>query len=73
MTDEQMKPPIESRIVYIRAVDPEEIPEPARSQAGTDHFYAIHDAQGNRLAVTTDRSAAFRLARENAMTPLSAH
>jgi hypothetical protein len=73
MDDHQIRPPIQSRIVYIRAIDPEEVPEPARSQAGTDAFYAIHDAQGNRLAVTTDRSIAFRLARENEMTPVSAH
>ena len=66
-------PPVESRIVYIRAVDPEEIPEPARREANAESFYAIHDAEGNRLAVTTNRDTAFILARQNELTPVSVH
>lgn len=74
MTDHTMTdPPVESRIVYIRPVDPDEIPEPARSQANAAVFYAIHDAEGNRLAVTTNRDTAFILARQNEMTPVSVH
>ena len=70
---ETARPLVESRIVYIREIDPSEIPEPARRQAGSDQFYAIHDTAGNRLAVTTNRETAFMLAREHEMTPVSAH
>ena len=61
------------RIVYIRTVDTAEVPEARESGITAEHLYAIHDAQGNRLAVVTDRNAAFLVARQNAMTPVSAH
>lgn len=63
----------ENRIVYIRAIDPEDLPAEARAQSGADAFYAIHDGRGNRLAVTVDRETAFQVARSNALTPVSAH
>jgi hypothetical protein len=74
MDDEAMIPaPVESRIVYIREIDPSEIPPAARARVSADHLYAIHDASGNRLAVVTDRETAFHLARRHEMTPVSAH
>ncbi len=74
MTDHALDAPSpENRIVYIRAVDPQEIPEPARSRADTDKFFAICDSEGNRLAVTTNRDMAFTLARGNDLKPVSAH
>ena len=59
------------RIVYIRAVPQAELPPEAQSVAGP--VYAIHDADGNRIALVADRVLAFALARQNAMTPVSAH
>lgn len=74
MADVAASTPVESRIVYIRSVAADELPEEARAQAPAEEsFYAIHDEAGNRLAVVTDRAAAFSLARLNEMTPVSAH
>lgn len=63
----------DSRIVYIRAVQPGELPPEAREQIGDAPVYAIHDASGNRLALVGDRDLAFVVARQNEMTPVSAH
>ncbi len=58
-------------IVYVREVAPEELPEELRGTPAK--LYAVHDAQGNRLAVTPDRRVAFALARRNDLTPVSVH
>ncbi len=63
----------DSRIVYIRAVQPNELPAEARDQVGDAAIYAIHDSSGARLALVADRDLAFVLARQNEMTPVSAH
>ncbi|HSF94738.1 MAG TPA: DUF1150 family protein [Thermohalobaculum sp.] len=58
-------------IVYVREVAPDDLPDELK---GTDaRLYALHDAAGNRLAVTPDRSVAFALARRNDLQPLSVH
>lgn len=63
-----------NRIVYVRAVALADLPEDIRTQvAGLDHLYALHDADGTRLAVVKDRWMAFSLAREHAVTALSVH
>jgi hypothetical protein len=62
-----------SRIVYIRSVDTSEIPQAREHGVTAEHVYAIHDAKGKRLAVVADRAAAFAVARQNAMTPVSVH
>ncbi len=62
------------RIVYVRAVDVADLPEEIREQAGgLDTLYAVHDAQGERLALVKDRWMAFMLARQNDMAPVSVH
>ena len=61
------------RIVYIRSVSIEEVPEQARAQVPGDALYAIHDSDGNRLALVADRGLAFAVARQHDMTPVSAH
>ncbi|MDH3668181.1 MAG: DUF1150 domain-containing protein [Paracoccaceae bacterium] len=58
-------------IVYVRQVNHDELPDELR---GTHvRLYALHDADGNRLAMTQDRNVAFALAKRNDMTPVSAH
>ena len=58
-------------IVYVREVAPEDLPDELR---GTEaKLYALHDAEGNQLAVTPDRRIAFALAKRNDMRPLSVH
>ncbi len=62
------------RIAYIRAVDVAELPDALREQAmGREKIYAVHGADGERLALVADRSMAFFLARQNDMAPVSVH
>lgn len=58
-------------IVYVREVAPDDLPDELK---GTDaRLYALHDADGNRLALTPDRRQAFALARRNDLKPCSVH
>ncbi|PPB82222.1 hypothetical protein LV82_00148 [Albidovulum inexpectatum] len=62
------------RIVYVREVPVNELPEEIRAQAmGLDRLYAVHDASGERLALVKDRRLAFILARQHDMAPVSVH
>ncbi|NNF25535.1 MAG: DUF1150 family protein [Rhodobacteraceae bacterium] len=64
----------EDRIVYIRPVDVAELPDDIRSQAGpAKQIYAVHDANGERLALVQNRRLAFHLARENQFAPVNVH
>jgi len=58
-------------IVYVREVPPEEFPDELRGT--TNKLYGVHDANGNRLALTPDRRVAFALAKRNDMVPVSVH
>jgi len=63
-----------NRMVYIRPVDRADLPEDVQSQtADMVHIYAVHDADGQRLALVADRKLAFALAREHNMAPMSVH
>ncbi|QBX34530.1 DUF1150 family protein [Paracoccus liaowanqingii] len=63
-----------AQTVYIRKVAIATLPRDIREQLpeGRD-VYAVHDAEGERLALVQDRSLAFTLARQNEMTPVSVH
>ncbi|MDV7145466.1 DUF1150 family protein [Tropicimonas sp. TH_r6] len=65
----------ESRpIVYIRPVVPDDLPDELRAQAeGVKKLYAVHDADGQRLALVQGRGLAFDLARQNDMIPVDVH
>ena len=64
----------ENRIVYVRSVDPAELPEEVRAQTGgATNLYAVHAANGDRLALVTGRKLAFALARQNDMLPVNVH
>ena len=71
MTRYPFTEPTGQPIVYVREVTPEELPDELRG--ATARLYAVHDAEGNRLALTQDRGIAFALARQNDMRPLSVH
>ena len=69
MTDAKAKP-----IVYVRPIAVADLPKDLREQApGMDTVYAVHGADGARLALVGDRSLAFTLARQNDMAPVSVH
>ena len=62
------------RIVYVRSVPLTEIPEEIRDRIGhVDQMYALHNANGERLALVRDRNMAFVLARQNEITAVSVH
>ncbi len=62
------------RIVYVKAVDVADLPVEVRAQAGElDHLYAVHDAEGQRLALVANRRMAFALAREHDFSPVPVH
>ena len=61
-------------IVYVRPVNVADLPQDVRDQAeGLDTLYAVHSAEGERLALVRDRELAFFLARQNNMEPVTVH
>jgi hypothetical protein len=64
----------ENRIVYIRPVAVADLPKEVREQApGIDQIFAVHSADGERLALVRDRELAFVLARQNDLAPVNVH
>ncbi len=71
-------------LVYVREVSAAEVLEGARpealAEALAEHhlspdqtLYALHRADGARLAVLADRDSAFAAARANELAPVSVH
>jgi len=58
-------------IVYVREVAADDLPDELKGTPA--RLFALHDAEGNRLALTPDRRMAFALAKRNDLTPLSVH
>jgi hypothetical protein len=58
-------------IVYVREANPSALPDHLKSAPGK--VFAVHDLEGNCLALTQDRNVAFVLARQNDMRPVSVH
>lgn len=62
------------RIVYVRPVAVEDLPDEVRAQMGElEVIYSVHGADGQQLALVADRNLAFHLAREHDYTPVSVH
>lgn len=67
-------PAAQGNVVYVRRVPMDSLPDEVRQQApGLDALYAVHGIDGARLALVADRGLAFRLARQNELTPVSVH
>ena len=63
-----------TRIVYVRPVKVEDLPAEVQAHAGgLTTIYALHNADGDRLALVKDRAMAFALARQNDMAPVNVH
>ncbi|MBI1219292.1 MAG: DUF1150 family protein [Rhodobacteraceae bacterium] len=61
-------------IVYVLPVAVTSLPDEVRAQVpGFSTLYAVHDADGERIALVRDRALAFALARQNDMAPVNAH
>lgn len=64
----------DDRIVYVRAVAVSELPDEVQEQVGSAQvLYAVHSADGERLALVRDRNMAFVLARQNDLAPVTVH
>ena len=62
------------RVVYVKTVDVADLPDQLREEAGElEHLYAVHDEQGQQLALVADRKMAFVLAREHDYSPVAVH
>ncbi|WP_136441915.1 DUF1150 family protein [Pacificoceanicola onchidii] len=62
------------RVVYVRPVKTDELPHDVQVElAGLDEVYAVHNAEGERLAVVKDRDLAFVIARQNDLAPVAVH
>lgn len=63
-------------LVYVRKVQVEDLPQAVQDEArdgGLDELYALHRADGERVALVGDRGLAFTLARQNDLNPVSVH
>ena len=61
-------------IVYVRPVALDDLPDEIRDQVeGMSELYAVHNGEGERLALVKDRNLAFMVARQNDMAPVSVH
>ena len=64
----------DERLVYVRPVEVADLPDEVQEQAdGLEQLYAVHDANGERLALVRDRQMAFALARQNDFAPVNVH
>lgn len=64
----------DDRLVYVREIAVADLPEDMRDQAdGQDTLFALHAADGERLAIVKERGLAFLLARENDYSPVTVH
>lgn len=61
-------------IVYVREVAVADLPEEVQEQAvGLETLFAVHRADGERVALVADKKMAFALARQHDMAAVSVH
>jgi hypothetical protein len=62
------------RTVYVKTIAVTDLPREVRAQAeGLEQLYAVHDAEGQQLALVGNRKLAFHLAREHDYAPVMVH
>ena len=63
-----------SNLVYVRPVEVADLPADVRGEVGDQKtIYAVHRADGERLALVKDRKLAFLLARQHDFAPVTVH
>ena len=61
-------------LVYVKPVAVADLPAKLREQAGElETIFAVHDAEGQQLALVADRNLAFVLARQYDRVPVTLH
>lgn len=64
----------QDRTVYVKTIAVTDLPREVREQAeGLKQLFAVHDAEGQQLALVGDRKLAFDLAREHNYAPVLVH
>ena len=64
----------DGRTVYVRRVATADLPLDVQEQAeGAEQLYAVHNADGEQIALVADRKMAFILARQNDLAPVAVH
>lgn len=62
------------RMVYVKPVDVTDLPEDVQAQAGdAEQLFAVHDADGQQLALVAERRMAYALARQHDYVPQAVH
>ncbi len=62
------------RMVYVKPISVQALPQEVQEQAGDlEQLFAVHDAEGQQLALVANRKLAFALARENDYAPQPLH
>jgi hypothetical protein len=64
----------QDRTVYVKTILVTDLPREVRDQAeGLEQLYAVHNAEGQQLALVGNRKLAFDLAREHNYAPVLVH
>ena len=64
----------DDRVVYVKSVEVDDLPDDIRGQLPDETMlYALHNANGQRLALVKERDLAFVLARQNNLSPVTVH
>ena len=73
-TESKLADRSDDRLVYVKPVALSELPKEVREQAGdVKQLFALHNSDGEQLALVANRRLAFALARENDMSPMAVH
>ena len=60
--------------VYVKPIAVASLPDFLREQAGErETIFAVHDADGQQIALVADRDLAFMLARQHDKVPMPVH
>ncbi|MGC8203767.1 DUF1150 family protein [Aliiroseovarius sp. PTFE2010] len=64
----------EDRIVYVRPVNVVDLPQEVQDAVqGAERLFAVHNTDGEQLALVADRRLAFALARQHDFAPVNVH
>lgn len=62
------------RMVYVKSISVDALPKEVQDQAeGLKELFAVHDAEGQQLALVANRKMAFALAVQNDYAPQPLH
>ncbi len=60
--------------VYVKSVQVADLPDEVQEHVGElETVFAVHNADGEQLALVANRKLAFHLAREHQMQPVTVH